>query len=84
MLRLLRPCFLLGRQRDLRRVFNIIVMMLPRLLTLYMVLFWYILFFGLIGIHVFPDSYSPANADRLEVSIACGHASEKALVSMCV
>ena len=67
-----RPAILLGRQRDLRKVFNIILMMLPRLVELYMALFWFLCFFGLIGLHIFADTYSARNADKMEESLWVG------------
>jgi hypothetical protein len=54
----LRPAILLGRHRDLRRIFFIITTMLPRLGRLFSLLFAFILTFAVIGVYAFAGAYN--------------------------
>ena len=60
--RFLRPGILMVRNRDLRRTVNSLIKMLPDLLALFLGLGCYIIFFGLLGIHLFQGNYNDYNA----------------------
>jgi hypothetical protein len=57
-LRLMRPAYLFGRNRDLRRIFHVIFLMLPRLLMIIGAIFVFILFFCLIGVDTLSTYYA--------------------------
>lgn len=56
-LRLLRPAYLLGRNRDLRRIFDVVFSMAPRLSLVIGFIFVFILLFCLIGVESLADIY---------------------------
>lgn len=56
--RMLRPGILLIRHRDLRKTVNVLVKMLPDLIGIFAGLAAYIIFFGMLGIHLFADEYN--------------------------
>ena len=60
--RVLRPGILMVRNRDLRRTVNSLIKMLPDLIGLFLGLACYIVFFGMLGIHLFQDDYNNYNA----------------------
>ena len=72
-LRMLRPVYLLGRNRDLRKVFTVLVDMVPMLARIYAIIFMYVIFFCIIGVIAFASYYSgtfgPANLQVEWVSL---------------